>query len=129
MDFQQPGLGISRPEGGRTFRRFEQGVGRIRREAGIEDVRVHDLRHTFASIGAGGGVGLPLIGGILGHRQASTTQRYAHLADTPLRAAADFIGAEIAASLESKRQRPIPKPLEQMLLLGESSGHSGLSPR
>lgn len=103
--------------------------GRIRRLAKIADVRVHDLRHTFASIGAGGGVGLPLIGGILGHRQASTTQRYAHLADTPLRAAADFIGAEIAASLESKRQRRIPTPLEQMLLLGESSGHSGLSPR
>jgi integrase len=72
---------------------------RIRRLAGIEDVRVHDLRHTFASVGAGGGIGLPLIGGILGHRQASTTQRYAHLADTPLRAAADVIGSHIAASL------------------------------
>jgi len=49
--------------------------------------------------GAAGGVGLPLIGGILGHRQASTTQRYAHLADTPLRAAANVIAGEIAASL------------------------------
>lgn len=39
---------------------------RIRKLAGIEDVRIHDLRHTFASVGAGGGVGLPLIGGILG---------------------------------------------------------------
>jgi integrase len=72
---------------------------RIRKLAKLDDVRVHDLRHTFASVGAGGGIGLPLIGGILGHRQASTTQRYAHLADTPLRAAANFIGAEIAASL------------------------------
>lgn len=72
---------------------------RVRNLAGIADVRVHDLRHTFASYGAGGGVGLPLIGGILGHSQASTTQRYAHLADSPLRAAANVIGSEIAANL------------------------------
>lgn len=72
---------------------------RIRRLAAIPDVRIHDLRHTFASFGAGGGVGLPLIGGILGHSQASTTQRYAHLADTPLKAAANVIGSEIAANL------------------------------
>jgi integrase len=72
---------------------------RIRVAAGISDVRIHDLRHTYASFGAAGGVGLPLIGGILGHRQASTTQRYAHLADTPLRAAANVIAGEIAASL------------------------------
>ena len=72
---------------------------KIRKLAGISDVRIHDLRHTFASFGAGGGVGLPLIGGILGHSQASTTQRYAHLADTPLRAAANVIAGEIAASL------------------------------
>ncbi len=72
---------------------------KIRKLAGIPDVRIHDLRHTFASFGAGGGVGLPLIGGILGHSQASTTQRYAHLADTPLRAAANVIAGEIAASL------------------------------
>ena len=72
---------------------------RIRIAAGIPDVRLHDLRHTYASFGASGGVGLPLIGGILGHKQASTTQRYAHLADTPLRAAANVIAAEIATSL------------------------------
>jgi integrase len=72
---------------------------RIRKLAKLADVRVHDLRHTFASYGAGGGVGLPLIGGILGHRQASTTQRYAHLADTPLRAAADLISREISHSM------------------------------
>lgn len=72
---------------------------RIRKLAGIADVRIHDLRHTFASFGAGGGVGLPLIGGILGHTQPSTTQRYAHLADSPLRAAANVIGSEIASNL------------------------------
>jgi len=62
---------------------------RIRKLAGIEDVRIHDLRHTFVCVcvcvcvcvGVGSGIGLPLIGEILGHRQASTMQRYAHLAD------------------------------------------------
>jgi integrase len=72
---------------------------RVRRQAGIADVRIHDLRHTYASFGAAGGVGLPLIGGILGHRQASTTQRYAHLADRPLKAAASVIAGDIAANL------------------------------
>ena len=72
---------------------------RIRIAAGISDVRVHDLRHTYASFGAAGGIGLPLIGGILGHREASTSQRYAHLADTPVRATADVIAGEIGASL------------------------------
>lgn len=92
---------------------------RIRKAAGIENVRIHDLQHTFASIGAGGGVGLPLIGGILGHRQASTTQRYAHLADTPLRAAADVIGSEIAASLAqtSKAEAEPRRPTSQLELL------------
>ena len=49
--------------------------------------------------------GLPLIGGILGHRQASTTQRYAHLADGPLRTAADLIGSELAAALDGASLR------------------------
>ena len=75
----------------------------IRVKAGIPDVRIHDLRHTFASVGAGGGVSLPLIAGSLGHRQTSTTQRYAHLADMPLRHAADEIGGQIADALTGKR--------------------------
>ena len=79
---------------------------RIRKLAWIEDVRIHDLRHTFASVGAEGCVGLPLIGGILGHRQASTTQRYAHLADGPLRTAADLIGSELAAALAGSTAGP-----------------------
>jgi integrase len=55
------------------------------------DARVYDLRHTFASVGAGGGLSLPIIGRLLGHTQQRTTQRYAHLADDPLREAADKI--------------------------------------
>lgn len=66
---------------------------------GLEDVRLHDLRHSYASVGAGAGESLLLIGALLGHRQAVTTQRYAHLADDPLRAAADRISGRIAEAL------------------------------
>jgi integrase len=73
----------------------------IRRAAKLEDVRLHDLRHSFASVGAGAGLGLPMIGALLGHTQASTTQRYAHLAADPVRAAAELVGARIAKALEA----------------------------
>jgi integrase len=65
------------------------------KHAALRDVRVYDLRHTFAAMGAGGGLGLPLIGRLLGHTQARTTQRYAHLADDPLREAANKIATAI----------------------------------
>jgi integrase len=71
----------------------------IRQEAGLEDVRLHDLRHTFASLGVQSGMSLPLIGKLLGHTSQQTTARYAHLSDDPLRAAAEAIGVDIAASL------------------------------
>ena len=57
----------------------------IQREAQIEDVRIHDLRHTFASLLVSGGASLEMIGKLLGHTQMQTTQRYAHLLDAPLR--------------------------------------------
>jgi integrase len=64
----------------------------IRKETGLGlDARLYDLRHTFASVGAGGGLSLPIIGRLLGHTQPRTTQRYAHLADDPLREAAEKI--------------------------------------
>ncbi len=61
-------------------------------------VRVHDLRHTYASILASSGLSLPIIGALLGHTQAATTQRYAHLADDPLRAATERAGAVISGA-------------------------------
>ena len=68
------------------------------RRAGIEGVRIHDLRHTHAAILASLGLSLPIIGRLLGHTQAATTQRYAHLMDDPLRAAAERAGAIISGA-------------------------------
>jgi integrase len=74
----------------------------VSRVAGIEDLRLHDLRHAFASIGAIGGDSLFILGKLLGHADAATTQRYAHLATDPLRAVADRISGQVAAALGGK---------------------------
>ncbi len=71
----------------------------IRAIARIEDVRLHDLRHTHASIGASAGFGLPIVGRLLGHTSAATTQRYAHIADDPARRASDAIGSILQNAL------------------------------
>ncbi len=70
--------------------------------ASLHGLRIHDLRHSFASVGAGAGLGLPIVGRLLGHTQAATTQRYAHLDADPIRRAADAIGATIAAALDGR---------------------------
>jgi integrase len=75
---------------------------RVRKAAGFTDVRLHDLRHSFASVGAAGGLSLPVIGALLGHKHAATTARYAHLSADPLRAANDAVGARIAAAMNRK---------------------------
>ncbi|MDE0241384.1 MAG: site-specific integrase [bacterium] len=69
----------------------------VRRRAGIEDVRLHDLRHTFASQAVLNGVALPTVAKLLGHRQVSMTLRYAHVADREVEAAAERIGDAISA--------------------------------
>lgn len=63
------------------------------KRAGIQGARVHDLRHTFASLLVSAGESLPIVGALLGHTQAKTTSRYAHLLDDPLRAAAERVAA------------------------------------
>jgi integrase len=78
---------------------------RIRARAGIKDVRIHDLRHTFASTAVASGQGLPMIGKLLGHTQVQTTARYAHLAAEPVRAAADQISSGIAEMLGATSSR------------------------
>jgi integrase len=71
----------------------------IRARADLSDVRIHDLRHSFASVAAAGGLSLPLIGAMLGHSQPATTARYAHLAADPVRAASALVGGQIAAAM------------------------------
>ena len=80
----------------------------VTKAAGLDGLRIHDLRHSFASVGAGGGLGLPIIGKLLGHSQPSTTARYAHLDADPMRRAADAIGATIAAAMDGKDAEIIP---------------------
>jgi integrase len=75
---------------------------RVRARAGLNDVRIHDLRHTFASAAVASGQGLPMIGKLLGHTQVQTTARYAHLASATVKTAASDVSAEIAASLNGQ---------------------------
>jgi integrase len=75
---------------------------KVRAAADLADVRIHDLRHTFASFGAAGGLSLPLIAAILGHRDVKTTQQYAHLADSPVKAAADRTAAAIEGAMSGR---------------------------
>jgi integrase len=76
--------------------------------AGITGVRIHDLRHTYASILASSGASLPLIGALLGHTQPSTTARYAHLADQPLQEATDKVLALLTALAENREAEVKP---------------------
>ncbi len=80
----------------------------ISKAAGLTGVRIHDLRHSFASIGAGASLGLPVIGKLLGHSNTVTTQRYAHLDADPLKRAAETIGGQIAAAMEGRKGEVVP---------------------
>jgi integrase len=73
---------------------------KIRTAADLPNLRLHDLRHSFASVGAANGNSLLIIGKILGHTQPTTTQRYAHLANDPVSAAVNEISAAIANALD-----------------------------
>lgn len=75
---------------------------RICKVARLKDVRIHDLRHSFASFGAQGGMSLQMIGKLLGHTKASTTEKYAHFASDPVRAANEAMGNQIAAILSNR---------------------------
>jgi integrase len=79
----------------------------VTKRAGLIGVRLHDLRHTYASFGAGGGLGLPVIGRLLGHAQTATTARYAHLDNDPLRRASEAIAGRIAAALDGNRKADV----------------------
>ena len=85
----------------------------IRKAARLEDVRLHDLRHTAASIAVADGASLPIIGRILGHADTKTTQRYAHLSDAPVREAVEKLAAHVdnaLAGIEKKNDPAPPSP-------------------
>jgi integrase len=81
---------------------------RIRARAGLSDVRIHDLRHSFASSAVGLGESLPVIGKLLGHNQVQTTARYAHLAPDPVHSAADRIASKISLYMGIERADELP---------------------
>ena len=72
------------------------------RTPGLEDVRLHDLRHSYASLAAGQGVSLQMIGKLLGHKVPATTQRYAHLARDAVAAVNDQLGAAMVAAIDRR---------------------------
>src|SRR5262249_39617888 len=75
--------------------------------AKISGARIHDVRHTFASVLASSGLTLPIIGALLGHTQPTTTQRYAHLFDDVLRKATERAAKEIAGKANTKRSADV----------------------
>jgi len=79
----------------------------LTKAAGITGLRVHDLRHSFASQLASGGASLPLIGALLGHSNPTTTHRYAHLFDDPQRAAVERVGAIVGAAGQDAAREPV----------------------
>ena len=83
---------------GRALTEVKRTWASVCRTAGLSGVRVHDLRHTYAAIPASSGLSLPIIGALLGHTQAATTHRYAHLLDDPLRAATERMGAVVSGA-------------------------------
>jgi integrase len=79
---------------------------RIRARAGLDDVRIHDLRHSFASRALARGEGLTMIGKLLGHKTVQSTARYAHLADDPIHLAALNVSADLARDLDAGKAQP-----------------------
>jgi len=80
---------------GRCLANISKTWYRIRKKIGLDDVRIHDLRHSFASIAVSNGVSLPVIGALLGHSQPSTTARYAHLANSVMLETANMVAHKI----------------------------------
>jgi integrase len=80
---------------------------RARKYTGLNDVRLHDLRHSYASLALGRGVPLAVIGKLLGHKDLATTQRYAHLARDVVKEASDQVGAAMQAAIKMSRSKVV----------------------
>jgi integrase len=101
--FVFPGIGIT---GHRV--QLKKDWAQLCKAAGITGLRVHDLRHSYASQLASGGASLPLIGALLGHSNPTTTARYAHLFSDPMREATERVGAAVVAA----GKPALPAPVE-----------------
>ncbi len=108
---RNPYVFIGTHEGAAT-KAIDKVWARVRTKAGLTEVRIHDLRHSYASVGAVGGFSLPIIGALLGHRHAMTTARYAHLSADPLRAANEAVGGRIASAMADSRPE-LPASIER----------------
>ena len=93
-NFVFPGRSGTKPYGG-----LKKVWLQMREQAGLDDVRLHDLRHSYASIAVAGGASLFIVGKVLGHNDPATTKRYAHIARSPIKIAADEISLEISGHL------------------------------
>ena len=83
----------------------------ICKAAGISGLRIHDLRHSYASMLVNAGLSLPTIGAMLGHTQVSTTARYSHLVDGTLRTAAEHVGQMVDAA-RKRAPAVVPFPVD-----------------
>ena len=98
---------IAGPEPGRHLGNLNSPWLVVRKRAGLEDVRIHDLRHSFASRALALGESLTMIGKLLGHRQVQTTARYAHLARESVKTSAARVAQSIAADMERLGTDPV----------------------
>jgi len=97
-----PGAARNKDDEGKPRADLKKPWAAVTKAAGLPGLRIHDLRHTFASYGAGAHLGLHVSGTLLGHAQPQTTQRYAHLDSDPMHRAVNTIGATISAAMNSK---------------------------
>ena len=91
----------------RPYAHLTRAWGIARKYVGLDDVRLHDLRHSYASLALGRGVPLAVIGKLLGHKNPATTQRYAHLARDAVQAVNDELGAAMQAAINKPRSRVV----------------------
>jgi integrase len=91
---------------GEAYKNLSRAWITARSYGGLDDVRLHDLRHNFAALAAGKGISLRMIGELLGHKVPATTMRYAHLARDAAAAVNDELGAAMTAAIE----KGVPKP-------------------
>ncbi|OPZ09527.1 MAG: site-specific tyrosine recombinase XerC [candidate division BRC1 bacterium ADurb.BinA292] len=96
---------------------------RIRERASLPDLRLHDLRHVYAGVGAALGLGLPVVGKLLGHATGRTTERYANLAPDPVQAAAEAIGNHLAEAMARGKAKVVELAAENEDTRGGEARH------